>query len=389
MHDLLFERIYGCLIGGAIGDALGAPVEKWHHAEIARRFGKMDELRPSLLPNTGTQYLAPDPKPSTPGQITDDTTARHYVCLAIVERGGRITPDDLARVWLERLNPDRLFHTERLVIVKLRMGMNPWETGAGLPGASNAMMAIAPVGLVNAADPRQAYTDAFAVGSMMSAGPDRDACATMAAGVAAAIAPGASVEDVIDAMLANSSFLVRRAIVRALDLVERTGSIEEFTAAYYEQLLDWTYPTPPGEEWTPGSFSAASLESLPAIVGLLRLCGDDPTAAVVAGAGFGRDCDTIASLLGNVCGALHGAGRFPRDWIEQCETANADFFREVEGDPARNFASMAERLCEVLRQEREAAEARLDTLRAVVTTADAAYTGQDAPDRPMPTPAQR
>ncbi len=33
------KRFHGCLIGGAVGDALGAPVEFMGHSEIVRRFG--------------------------------------------------------------------------------------------------------------------------------------------------------------------------------------------------------------------------------------------------------------------------------------------------------------------------------------------------------------
>jgi ADP-ribosylglycohydrolase len=33
------DRIRGCLMAGAVGDALGAPVEFWSLAEIRRRLG--------------------------------------------------------------------------------------------------------------------------------------------------------------------------------------------------------------------------------------------------------------------------------------------------------------------------------------------------------------
>ena len=295
------DRIYGALIGAAIGDALGAPVEKWDYRDIAATHGKMDRFLPSPAANTGTQYLAADPAPSTPGQFTDDSTARYYLCLSIIESGGRVSPFELARTWLERMNPDRLFYTERIVLMKLKMGLNPWETGLGLPAADNPLMAIAPVGIVNAADPRQAYQDGFAISSMMGAGSDRDAAATLAAGVAAAFSPGATVETVVDAMLANATPLVRRSLDRALAEAERAaGDPGAFTAAFHTELLDWTYPVPPGEVWTPRTFSAASIESLPAAVGLFAVTGGDPLRGVVEGASFGRDCDTIAAAVGSL-----------------------------------------------------------------------------------------
>jgi len=39
VSDAVRERFRGCLLGGAVGDALGAPVEFMGHAEILRRFG--------------------------------------------------------------------------------------------------------------------------------------------------------------------------------------------------------------------------------------------------------------------------------------------------------------------------------------------------------------
>ncbi len=39
MSSHIRRRFWGCLVGGAVGDALGAPVEFMSHAEIVRRFG--------------------------------------------------------------------------------------------------------------------------------------------------------------------------------------------------------------------------------------------------------------------------------------------------------------------------------------------------------------
>lgn len=53
-------RFLGCLLGGAVGDALGAPVEFMKRTEILRRFG----------PDGLTSYA---PAYGSPGTITDDT----------------------------------------------------------------------------------------------------------------------------------------------------------------------------------------------------------------------------------------------------------------------------------------------------------------------------
>jgi ADP-ribosylglycohydrolase len=163
MASNILDAVYGCLIGGAIGDAMGTPVENWHYADIRKEYGKVEEFMPH-------------PKSGVPGRITDDTTLRHYLCLAIVRKGGRITPDDYAQVWLEDLNPERLFVTERIVLEKLRLlGMNPWETGRGQPLANAATMSIAPMGVINAGNPAQAYQDGFTIALLHRKLPSRGA----------------------------------------------------------------------------------------------------------------------------------------------------------------------------------------------------------------------
>jgi ADP-ribosylglycohydrolase len=355
-RDLL-DRVYGCLIGGAIGDALGAPVENWHHRDIRERHGRVTEFLPQPA-------RALDGRP---GQITDDTTLRHYLCLAIVEQGGRITPDDYARVWLERMNPDRLFATERIAWEKLRLGMSPWQTGRGQLGADGATMAIAPVGIINAGDPRQAYQDGFLLASLHQDGVERDAAATMAAGFAAAMARGAEPEDLVATMAEHASYEVRRLVDAAAGLARASATVDELVANFYATMLDRTFPTRPGEPWDPQrSVAATSREVVPAVVALLLHGGGDPNDAIVEAAGFGRDADTIASLVGGLVGALHGAAALRANWIDECERANRDFFAEVEGDPKAGFRSMAERLVAALASHRDALRGRLRDLDALL-----------------------
>lgn len=42
----LFAKVHGCLIGGAIGDALGGPVEGWTPAQIRETYGALDRFVP-------------------------------------------------------------------------------------------------------------------------------------------------------------------------------------------------------------------------------------------------------------------------------------------------------------------------------------------------------
>ena len=134
MAQNIFDAVYGSLIAGAVGDSLGAPVEGWYWNEVREKYdkGRITELESGIRGNTGNTY-GKKGLVSPPGCFTDDTTMRHYMCLAILRKGGRITPDDFAEILLEKFNPDRVWLNEHLMITKLKIGMNPWDAGKGNP----------------------------------------------------------------------------------------------------------------------------------------------------------------------------------------------------------------------------------------------------------------
>jgi len=356
------DAVYGCLIGGAIGDAMGAPVENWHYAVIRKEYGKVERFLP------GHRGITTSGKP---GEITDDTALKHYMCLAIVRKGGRITPDDYARVWLEDLNPDRLFYTERIALEKLKLGMSPWDTGRGQLPADAAIMSIAPVGIINAGAPTQAYQDAFNVASIHQDGIERDAAAAVAAGFAEAFVPGASAEDILKSMQEHGTQEVKRLVSIAMDLARDSAGLDRFVEEIYATMLDRSFPVPPGEAWekdlSPGP---TSREVLPAVVGIFYLCEGEPDRCIVEGASFGRDADTIAGVVGGLAGALRGAGAIREDWIEECERANEGFFAEVEGDGRANFRRMATLLAGAVESEKRTLRERLENLSRITRRAD-------------------
>lgn len=346
----ILDAVYGCLVGGAIGDALGAPLEGLYYTDIREKYGKLKDFIPSYQGNTGR----PRGQPGIPGVVTDDTTLRHYMCYAIVEKGGRITPDDFAKILLEKkMNLDRLWSNEKITLMKLQVGMNPWETGRGNPPAGCAVMAIAPIGIINAGDPSQAFQDALNIASINQEGVNRDAAATVAAGIAAAFLPGATVDSILETMIDHSTEIVRRAIILTMDLAHVSSSVDEFAKKFYSKMLDWTWPMPPGLKWNKDRFfSASSVEIVPASMAIIYLCNGDTNQSIVDGANFGRDCDTIGSLCGCLAGAMNGASSIRGDWIRDCEKANEDLFEELEGDRKANFFSMSKRLVEALENEK-------------------------------------
>jgi ADP-ribosylglycohydrolase len=261
-------------------------------------------------------------------------------------------------VWLSDLNPDRLFVTEAIVLKKLQLGMSPWDSGRGQPLADAAIMAVAPIGIINAGDPRQAYQDGFLISGLHQDGVERDAAATMAAAFAAALEPGATATSALDHAAEYGTFDTRRLLSIGRDLAANTGSVERFVEQFYLRYLDRSFPRPADHQWHPErSVSPTSREVLPIVAGVLELCGGDPVAAISAGASVGRDADTICTLLGGLGGALCGASAIRPDWIEQSEAANRGFFDEV--GPGTSFLSTAHDLVGAIGAQRDKTRARL------------------------------
>jgi len=246
-----------------------------------------------------------------------------------------------------------------MLVWKLKAGVSPWDSGRGMIPAGCATMMIAPIGIINAGNPAQAYQDGWNIAFVDQEGHNRDG----AAGVAAAFLPGATVESVLETMSEHNSYFMRRAIELTMDLAYASDSVDAFAAKYYAKMLDWSWPTPPGHKWNKERFfSGNTVELVPITMAILYLCQGDVNQSMIEAASFGRDCDTTASLAGSIAGAMQGASAVRRDWIGTVEEANRDFFAEVEGDPQVNFYSMAQRLAEALRAERRAAQDRVNVL---------------------------
>jgi len=338
----LFDAVYGCLIGGAVGDALGAPTEGMYYQEIQQKFGRLE----TLLPNQ-TSYTN-----GKPGSMTDDSVLRHYLCYAIAEKGQRVFPEDFARIIREKMNPDRLWISERIVKERLQAGINPWEAGRGAIPAGCGPMYIAPVGIINAGDPEQAYEDGYALASVNQDGENRDFAASFAAASAAAFLPGATIQTLIETVQRYSVDIVKRAFELSFDIAYASAGVQEFKERFYEKMLDWTWSLPPGRWDKTHFFSGNSREFVPVIFCIIQLMKEDINESIIEGANFGRDCDTIASMIGNLLGAMKGASSIRKEWIETVEAANSDLFEELEGDANKNLKYMSERLVKAMRSER-------------------------------------
>ena len=142
------DQFTGCLLGLALGDALGAPVEAFPPAEAHRYVARLSETS------------APQPGPGGRGfgQVTDDTQLARELLLSIADRG-HFDPAAFAGRLLQLVVSGRLVGGGSATFgaaKQLALGMAWHEAGMPAPYAGNgAAMRAGPLGLLYSRDPRR------------------------------------------------------------------------------------------------------------------------------------------------------------------------------------------------------------------------------------------
>jgi ADP-ribosylglycohydrolase len=334
MNNTLEDRIYGCLLGGLIGDAMGAPVEGKTFWQIQEQFG-------------------PEGVIDFEGVGTDDTAIREQLIHAILENDGAVSCDEFAQSFLtfRTANYGKWWVPVRNMFHKVdsRVAL-PVDAGYGNAPSSSSAMAISPMGILNAANPRQAVLETFDVASLIHSGPSgfcRDAACAMAAAVAQAFAPDATVETILKAATAYlhpiSAQEITDCIRQTRELAQNAGSYEAFRARFYEKHLR--------------AEPCDSRETVPVAFALFEMAGGEAKRAIVFGANFGRDADTIATMVGGLCGAYRGTTGLPTTWIEK-----------VEANPNLHYRDLAAKLSVVVHQRAVASACHAEIIRSLSET---------------------
>jgi ADP-ribosylglycohydrolase len=332
--SLLFKKVYGSLIGGAIGDAMGGPVESLHYRFIREyHHGRLTEPveydRPEELgrPNPERGAYA---RSSKAGTYTDDTHLRHFITDAIVARKGRIMPEDLAKVWMEKMETRFFWVSITNSWNRLALTATPtWEVGAGNVPDNSSAMCIGPIGVINAGDPEQAAQDAHAIASLSHDGYAREAACIIASATAEAMKPDATVDGIVRASIEHlpnrDTSPMYGAVRRAIGWADEAADTEELTAIFYERgLVSFADRMPPGQPDDRRSWSVDPLESIPVVLAMFQKTRGDYRESVIASANFGRDCDTIACMTGYIAGALNGVDAIPKEWIDTVREAQPE-----------------------------------------------------------------
>jgi ADP-ribosylglycohydrolase len=324
----LRDKFLGCIAASRVGSAMGAAVEGWSRERVKEEYGYLDKLLPYKHYTNVTDWLRP------PGTTEDGIERQKLMATAIIEKQDRILADDLVRVWLRDLAPERMIYKQERydqgLLELARAGVLPAELGRLFAYPNNVGPARAShcLGLINAGDPKGAADDAYAVLEVYApeTAPGLRWAALYDAAIAAACTPDATVESVLEVAkefvhyraypgsLSAWYDTMEREVDRAIDLAARHTDPVAMRDEFYRHYDGGGYIVYGGSQ---------ANEIVAKGLAVFAITRGDPKESILTAVNFGRDTDCLAAVAGGLAGALSGAAALPVEWVEQVDEATA------------------------------------------------------------------
>lgn len=330
------DRVAGGVIASAVGDAVGAPCECCDYRAIRKAIG--DYRGPHDV--VGTPGPQPWWKDDMAWRITDDTVLADLLLDCIIRHGGQISAYEFAREWelfdkpvvtadgstVNRL--DLMHFIERIPFLRNKLAIYKRDLGRGEYNATNAIMYIAPVGVLCAGEPLEAELMAVDVTSVNQHGRPRDVAGGYCAALAACFLPGKSVDDIVGVAIDHTrDFSCLKETNAMVNLARKCSSCNEYIERYYTEIIGPIIPYVDlqHEMFNPDMCNSwRSSEILGnALAMLLITKGNDAREMILGASKIGRDADTIARIAAGLIGVYRGLSCLPQDWVQCVLRKNA------------------------------------------------------------------
>lgn len=320
------DRFRGTLLGCAIGDTLGMPVEMWSADQIKKYWGKIvHPVKPKVILDEKGEKITSDEfgklkywfEGLDAGDYTDDTILTIAIAESLIEKGMDL--EDCAirqlREYEKRLNIETGFNggfgkTTVDAFKNLQSGMSPRESGIiGGPGNGNAMK-MSPVGLYMYSGSRR-YHDGLEYAKAVSKITHLDPRS-----VVAGILQACAIHD-------NLTFVSRNDFIELLEIrceKEEEPLDERFTWHKSGSLLSrivWIRKNRDMDDKLAHAHlgsSSAVYQSYAFALFMFQKYWDNPLEGLIETVNYGGDCDTTGAIYGALAGARHGIF-FPTEWI--------------------------------------------------------------------------
>jgi poly(ADP-ribose) glycohydrolase ARH3 len=285
MNVDLKSKFRGALVGTAVGDALGAPMEGW----------SIEKAQSAYSDTKGGEMYK--------GRYTDDTEMMIGVAESLIRNKG-FNGADMARTFIQNYDAKRGYGPGSTgALTRIRAGES-WEEaskklfGGGGSYGNGAAMRIAPVGLFYYDNPAALRDVAYQSSQITHAHElGKEGAALQAFAIALAVR--GQKEDLLAELKEFVHSDVYKEKIRMIELLLDKEPIDEEIVANLGNGM-------------------AAFNSVPtAIYSFLHFDGFEDS--VIYAVRLGGDTDTIGAMTGAISGAYYGDGAIPREWIEQLE----------------------------------------------------------------------
>ncbi|MDF2594606.1 MAG: ADP-ribosylglycohydrolase family protein [Clostridia bacterium] len=321
------QHFYGCLAGGAIGDALGAPIEFMSYDKVLQTYGE-EGITGLLLAQDRKHALVTDDTQMTmftaEGMIRSATRAKRHN----MPRSNEETTIAVFRAYLRWLYtqglkmpnwPSHAYDGWLIKIKALHAYRDPGVTcitalGKGIMGtiqkplndskSCGGLIRVAPVGLVENEE------DVFEVGARVAAITHGHPTAYLAAGTLATL---------IHYIIQGDELL--EATYKALDKLKQKENSEECALAV-ERAIELAKKGDPSHQQIHGLGQGFAAEETLSIALYAALSyPDDFKKALFLSVNHSGDSDSTGAITGNILGAYLGADGIQSDLLESIELA--------------------------------------------------------------------
>lgn len=324
-EELLLDKAYACLAGGAIGDAMGMPASFFSRKKIKEVYGYVEDF---LTPMEEEQVHHKDLQA---GEVTDDTQESLILAETLIEQGDfdKALFGEKMRSWaLENniLASTIIGPSTRRFLTALVEGKDPSE-GAKKGDTNGSAMRVFPIG-IKYHDNLDLCAKMAAESSLPSHGsaPAVAAACAVAVACAAGIQGGSTPLDIMHHAIKAAQYgesigeditapCLSKRLALAIEIVDKHKS--KGIQAVLDELV--------------GIFGASmkAYESVPVALGVFYAVEGNAKEGILASINAGDDADTNGSICGAICGAYSGRGALPEGWIKRIEKTSGINFEEL------------------------------------------------------------